>query len=55
MKLCTCDHNGNPEKVDVVRIERHPKGMKKGFCILHLKYGHIVCFHYKDIRKNVEL
>ena len=57
MKLCVYQWNeGNlefKEKIPIIRVERHPIGMKKGWCKLHLLHGYIVCFHYKDIRKNV--
>lgn len=56
MKLCVYNHQGKiKEKVGIVRIDRHPINMKKGYCKLYLKDGYSVCFYYKDIRKNIEL
>ena len=52
MKLCVYNTDATlKEKVTVIRVERNPKNMKKGWCILHLEHGYIVAMHYKDIRK----
>lgn len=54
MKLCIYNHDGNiVGHKQIVRIERHPLGMKKGWVKLHLRYGTYIYLHYREIRQNI--